>query len=179
VEQVKPRVDGLVLRLAAPADAAMLCALGLRTFTDAFAANNDPHDFALYVAEAFTPERFESELRDPNAWFVVGEIDDKAIGYAKLVAGAAPPCVSDPAAMEIARFYVERAWHGRGVADALMQRCLDEARLRHHSMIWLGVWELNPRARAFYRRWGFREVGEHPFKFGSQVQSDLVMERTV
>ena len=41
--------------------------------------------------------------------------------------------------------------------------------------IWLGVWERNARALAFYRKKGFVEVGSHVFMVGSDPQTDLVL----
>ena len=52
-----------------------------------------------------------------------------------------------------------------------MRRCLEEGRARGHDVLWLGVWEHNARARAFYARWGFVEVGEMRFLLGLQPTS--------
>jgi ribosomal protein S18 acetylase RimI-like enzyme len=41
--------------------------------------------------------------------------------------------------------------------------------------LWLGVWERNPRAIAFYTKCGFVDVGAHAFFFGTEEQSDRVM----
>jgi ribosomal protein S18 acetylase RimI-like enzyme len=60
-----------------------------------------------------------------------------------------------------------------------MRACVDEARQAGHQTIWLGVWERNGRARAFYRKWDFRAVGEHVFQVGSDPQTDILMERAV
>ena len=60
-----------------------------------------------------------------------------------------------------------------------MQRCLDEAAARDQRTIWLGVWERNARAIAFYRRWDFADVGSQSFQLGGDLQSDRVMVRRV
>jgi ribosomal protein S18 acetylase RimI-like enzyme len=39
---------------------------------------------------------------------------------------------------------------------------------------WLGVWERNPRAIAFYRKRGFVEAGEQIFVLGTDHQRDKV-----
>ncbi|MDQ3134757.1 MAG: GNAT family N-acetyltransferase, partial [Acidobacteriota bacterium] len=84
-----------------------------------------------------------------------------------------------PLPVELVRLYVGRDWLGRGVGAALMGGCLDEARRGRHKTLWLGVWEHNQRAQAFYRRWDFREVGTHIFQLGSDAQTDLLLERAV
>jgi ribosomal protein S18 acetylase RimI-like enzyme len=58
-----------------------------------------------------------------------------------------------------------------------MGACIDEAKHAGHDSVWLGVWERNVRAQAFYRKWNFRTVGEHMFRLGADLQRDLIMER--
>ena len=45
--------------------------------------------------------------------------------------------------------------------------------------LWLGVWERNVRAQAFYRKQGFTVVGSQIFRLGSDPQRDLVMAKGV
>jgi GNAT superfamily N-acetyltransferase len=165
------------IRRAGPADAALLAELGARTFHETFAADNRPEDMAAYLASAFSVEQTERELSDPRSIWLVAEIDGAAAGYAKLYAGAAPECVRGPDPVELARIYAARAWLGRGVGALLLRACLEEARRGGHRTIWLGVWERNERARAFYRKWDFRDAGTQIFQLGSDTQTDVVMER--
>ena len=79
--------------------------------------------------------------------------------------------------MELKRLYVVRAWQGQGVAQALMDAALDAARARDAQTLWLGVWERNPRAVAFYRKYGFTRVGEHAFVLGGDRQTDWLLAR--
>jgi ribosomal protein S18 acetylase RimI-like enzyme len=44
-------------------------------------------------------------------------------------------------------------------------------------VFWLGVWERNAKARAFYARQGFRDVGEHLFPIGKRVDRDLLLAK--
>lgn len=169
----------LIIRRAAEQDAPMLAELAARTFHDAFAADNNPEDMDAYMSVAFTHEKFRSEVAAPANVFFVAEIGGTPVGYAQLRAGDAPPCVSGPAPIELARLYVSQDWHGRGVAAALMNACVEEARGAGHRTLWLGVWERNPRAQAFYRKWDFRVVGSHVFVLGSDPQTDLLMERAL
>src|SRR5436305_271799 len=87
------------------------------------------------------------------------------------------PAKALPAPVELARFYVAHAWHGRGIAQALMDAVKNAAEVLGGKTLWLGVWERNARAIAFYEKCGFRTVGSHPFLVGSDLQTDLVMQQ--
>ncbi|HVF86496.1 MAG TPA: GNAT family N-acetyltransferase [Pyrinomonadaceae bacterium] len=168
-----------LIRRATIADADLLAELGARTFREAFAADNKPEDMAAYMAAAFSPEKQAAELGNPRGTFLIAEIGGVAIGYAKLNTGDAPVCVGGSDPIELARLYVSQEWIGRGVGEALMRECIEEARRAGRQTMWLGVWEHNPRAQAFYRKWNFHVVGEHVFQLGSDFQTDLLMERAV
>ena len=81
--------------------------------------------------------------------------------------------------VELLRFYVESKWHGLGVGQALMERCLALAREEGYQTLWLGVWEHNERALAFYKKYCFVAVGQHRFQLGHDEQVDLILVRTV
>ncbi|HYP52820.1 MAG TPA: GNAT family N-acetyltransferase [Pyrinomonadaceae bacterium] len=164
------------IRRATRDDATLLADLGERTFTEAFAGLCAAEDLEAYTSSAFTSARLAEELADAGAAFWVAEAGGEPAGYAKLHASETPPCVAGERPVELARLYVLRRWHGLGAAHALMRACVDEARGRGHRTMWLGVWEHNPRAQAFYRKWGFRRVGEHIFQLGSDPQTDWLME---
>ena len=110
----------VVVRPAGPADAAWLAALAERTFRETYSAENTPENMERYVTEHFGPARQEAELRDPRMSTLVAEVDGQAAGYAQLARSEPPAPVTRPAPVEIVRFYVDRPWHGQGVAQTLM-----------------------------------------------------------
>ena len=167
------------IRFASVADAEMLTQLAARTFYDAFAASNSPETMEAYMSKAFTLEGFSEDLADPHANFLIAEVEGAPAGYAMLYDGETPECVSLRPAVEIVRMYVERQFHGSGVARTLMEACLEEAKGRGCRTVYLGVWEHNPRAQAFYRKFGFDVVGTHIFEMGAEAQTDYWMERTL
>jgi GNAT superfamily N-acetyltransferase len=167
------------IRRATLSDAGLLAELGARTFSETFAADNNSEDMAAYLAASFSPEQQAAELSDPLSTFLLAEVEGSAAGYAMLRPSETPDEVSREKPIELVRLYVLQEWHGRGVGAALMQACIDEARRQDYRRLWLGVWEHNDRARAFYRKWNFDEVGEHIFQLGSDPQNDILMERTV
>jgi diamine N-acetyltransferase len=167
------------IRLAVPADAAALAEFGARSFDDSFAVDNRPEDMAAYIAAAFNLQKQTEEIADPASVFLIAEIGNEMAGYARVNEGQAPPSVSGDHPIELVRIYAGKTYIGQGIGPALMQACLDAARKRGCDTMWLGVWERNPRAIAFYRKWGFVEVGTQTFQLGSDLQTDVVMQRAV
>lgn len=187
------REPTIYIRQATVADAVALTAFGERTFRDAFAADNRPEDIEAYVSATYSLERQRAEIEDPALLTLVAEgstalaaegdaaFDAKKgkalVAYAQLRVGETPACVSGPAPIELMRFYVDRPWHGRGVAQTLMKAVIEAARERRARTLWLGVWERNARAITFYTRSGFRDVGSHDFLLGTDHQTDRIMVR--
>lgn len=170
----------LRIRTADASDAAVLAAVGTRTFRDTFAAENAATDMEAYLAEAFSLDRIASELADPDNTFLLALTAMNGVaGYAKLRTGTGEPSVSGLAPIELQRLYVDRSAIGGGFGAALMEACLATAQAGGFQTLWLGVWEHNARAIAFYQRWGFQQVGAHEFRLGQDVQTDLIMQRTV
>ncbi len=166
------------VRRAGLDDAAILADLGARTFGDAFGNDNTPEDMAHYLAANFTPAQLGQEIATPGAAFFLALAGERPVGYAKLTAGVATPdCVTGPSPIGLSRFYVDQAVQGRGYSHALMAVCLDQAKASDYETVWLSVWEHNPRAVAFYRKWAFEVVGQQEFVLGSDVQNDYVMSK--
>ncbi len=165
------------IRTATAADARLLSELGSRTFRDAFAADNSESDMTGYLANAFGVDVQTCELADPSSTFLIAQVGGTAAGYSRLRFGPAPECVRGARPVEIARFYADAPWIGRGVGAALMVACLDEAVALDCDVVWLASWDRNARAIAFYSKWGFDVVGEAEFVLGDDVQHDLLMAR--
>jgi diamine N-acetyltransferase len=164
-------VQAIHFRRATPNDAAAFAALAESMFRDAFAATNDPIQLDAYCAGHYSEAIQLRELASPNVSVFFVELADQVVGYVQLeVMGNA---------VFLHRFYVDRAWHGRGVAQQMLEYCVGFARVTGASCIRLATWVENARAIAFYRKSGFEVIGEQPFVLGTEVQNDYLMERSV
>jgi GNAT superfamily N-acetyltransferase len=169
----------VVFRHAVSDDAETLLEFAARTYYETFSPLNTPENMQEYMANAFTLPQFKAELGDPQSAFILAEIDGCLSGYAKLLADGVPECVIGEAPIELVRFYIDQSWQGSGLASALMEACLAEAKRGGFKTIYLGVWEKNLRAQAFYHKWNFVRVGEHTFQMGDDPQVDWWMIRPV
>jgi ribosomal protein S18 acetylase RimI-like enzyme len=173
------RLVNCIVRPGTVADAERLAAFGHRVFSATFAADNDRVQLARYVDAAYTPATQAAELADVAiATWLACDADDRVLGFAQVRRGPAPSSVRGPS-LELWRLYVDQEWHGQGVATALMKTVLGAAAREGAGTLWLGVWERNPRAQAFYRKHGFTPVGTHVFMFGSEAQTDQIWVRAL
>jgi ribosomal protein S18 acetylase RimI-like enzyme len=167
------------IRPATTDDAKLLADLSYTTFWDAFAHHpkNAPDDLAHYMRQAFSLEQITEELSNRKNIFLVAAIDGKAAGYAKLIVNNIEPGITAARPVELSRLYSHQEYLGQGVGQNLMDACFERAGRHDHDVMWLGVWEYNPRAQRFYEKNGFRMVGKHTFLLGSDPQTDLLMQR--
>ena len=165
------------IRYAIAGDNTLLAELGASTFYDTFAADNTPDNMTAYLAASFSPEKQAAELADPLSIFLIAEIDETAVGFARLKEGR--PRADDMGLhpIELVRIYACKEWIGYGVGANLMKACLYEAEKRGYDTIWISVWEHNTHAQIFYRKWGFVEWGSQIFQLGDDPQNDLLMKR--
>jgi diamine N-acetyltransferase len=170
------------IRFFSPAKG-LTAALGLmarQAFSDTFAHIYDPVPFRQFLEEAYGPGgKMERDFADPSIRWRVAAIDDQPIGYAKLSPLVAPAPAPQPRAMELRQLYVLRPWHGRGVAEELMKWAIDTARAEGAPEIYLTVFDHNMRAKRFYTRHGFSEVGHCIFRLGDRVDDDRVWRKTL
>ncbi|MCC6988679.1 MAG: GNAT family N-acetyltransferase [Acidobacteria bacterium] len=169
----------VAIRRAAAADAPAVAALAAKTFEETFAADNRPEDMAIHLATAYGVEQQTAEIGNPDYVTLLASADGVLAGFAQVRRKDPPPPVTGAAPIELHRFYVDRPWHGRGVAAPLLDACLDAVRGLGGRTVWLSVWERNPRARAFYAKRGFVLVGNADFWVGPDRQTDHILERAV
>ncbi|MBC7798060.1 MAG: GNAT family N-acetyltransferase [Pyrinomonadaceae bacterium] len=171
----------ITIRRAKIEDAETLAKLSWQTFWDAFHEHpkNAPEDMKIYMDEAFSVQKVSEELSDANAIFLLAEVENEIAGYAKVITNSREPEIVAENPIELHRLYSHQKFVGKGIGAALMNECLREAENKGCDAIWLGVWEHNPRAQAFYRKYDFREIGKHVFLLGNDPQIDLLMQKSL
>ncbi len=131
-----------------------------------------------YLAHAFTPEKQRAELEHPDraAWVAEDE-NGTLVGYTFMLVGSTTEGVQGRKPAEVERIYADQPMHGTGLGKRLMETCVEHATRSGCDVLWLAVWEQNPRAIAFYERQGFTRVGAKTFQLGDDLQRDYVMSR--
>ena len=172
-------MNSINIRPATPEDAKVLTDLAYTTFWDAFAHHpkNAPDDLNHYMRQAFNLEQIAAELTDEKSIFLIAELEGEPAGYAKIIVDNIEPGITAERPVELNRLYSHQQFLGKGIGQALMDACFERAKEDGRDVMWLGVWEFNPRAQRFYEKNGFRVVGSHVFLLGEDPQTDLLMQR--
>lgn len=147
------------------------------SFCDTFAHLYRPNDLATFLAQ-FTPAAWREEFDDPRYRFRVAELGGEIVGFVKL-GPSALPIETDKRAIELRQIYILEEHHGSGIAAALTDWAIDEARQNGFEEIYLTVYVDNHRARRFYERYGFHQVGKYDFMVGSQADEDLILRHMI
>jgi len=170
-------MGNVTYRDATPADAALMARIGPETFTETFGHLYTPENLAAFLTN-HKEENWRTELEDKRYAVRIAEQGGAAAGFAKVgppsLPDSLPLAVEGPAA-ELKQLYVLKPWQGAGVAQSLMDWVLGEARRRGAAELYLSVFIDNHRARRFYARHGFEEVGRYAFMVGTHADEDIIM----
>ena len=160
-----------------PGDGPALAAMARRCFVETFGHRYAAHDLAAFLDAAYGPDGLPAELEDPQVDFRIALAGTEIIAYAKVSLLKAPASAPRPGALELRQIYVLGPWQGKGVAEALMAWALERARSRRAPEIYLTVFDHNQRAKRFYTRHGFSDVGGCLFRCGTSVEDDRIWRR--
>jgi ribosomal protein S18 acetylase RimI-like enzyme len=165
------------IRMASVEDAELVADMARRTFYETFARHNTEENMRIFLEEQYPREKQLAEVGAPGRRFLLAYAGEEAVGYASMREVEPPQGLQGERAIEIVQLYSEQKMIGRGVGAALMQACLDLAGQLGMDWVWLGVWEHNHRAIAFYQKWGFERFGDHIFLVGLDAQTDWWMKK--
>lgn len=152
-----------------------LLPIARRIFSDTFSRLYDRGLFEQFCDDVYCHGGVMSrDFDNPEVRWRLAVVADEPIGYAKLTPLRAPAADPAPRSLELQQLYVTREWHGRGVADCLMAWALETARAADAGEVYLTVFDHNERAKRFYSRYGFEEVGRCTFKIGDRIDDDRI-----
>jgi ribosomal protein S18 acetylase RimI-like enzyme len=166
------------IRRAVAEDAEALAALAARLFPLG-CPETDPADLEAYIADELSPASILALIENPNVVILVATAGEAMIAYMVIELRSPHPAIAAANRAQFRKLYVSPEWHGRGVAGELMRAALDAVDAAGARPVWLSVFSENPRAIAFYRRYGFEIAGEQEFLVGSDRQRDFLMLRVI
>lgn len=155
-------------------DVPVLSAIAQQTFYDTFTGTCTGEDMQSFLEEYFNQKRFATELSNTDNYYFFAESEGAPVGYLQFMEDYSGfPLMKKWKALELKRLYVVKEFHGKGIAQKLMDYILNFAEEGKFEVVWLGVWEHNYRAQKFYGKYGFVNSGHtHDFPIGNTPQTD-------
>lgn len=149
--------------------------IATKTFVDTFEAYNTPEDMEKYLKKAYSIEKLQNELLKEESRYYVLEIDNHVKGYLKLNWGNEQSEPMGKDTLEIQCLYIDVQYKRNGYGKKLIDFSVEKALELQKNSVWLGVWENNTNAIAFYQSLGFKKTGSHSFWVGDDEQIDFIM----
>ena len=162
------------LRRLTTADAKILSTIAKQTFFDTFTGTCTEADMQDFLEVYFNEPHLAKEISVDNNFYFFAEHDGTPVGYLQFMEDySGLPLMKQWKALELKRIYVLKEFHGKGIAQQLMDFTLSYAKEHAYEVVWLGVWEHNDRAQQFYKKYGFVDSGyKHDFPIGNTPQTD-------
>lgn len=151
--------------------------ISVETFTETFKVQNSPEHLNAYLERAYNLDQLEQELTNRFSQFFFVYITQEVAGYLKVNIDEAQSEAMGADSLEVERIYVKKKFQKHGVGKQLLNKALEIALEQKKKKIWLGVWEENENAIAFYQKKGFVQTGAHSFYMGDDEQVDLIMTK--
>lgn len=150
--------------------------LSIETYMDTFDEYNSEENMTAYLDSAYDIDKLTKEINHLESEFYFLYDNDQLTGYLKINTGDAQSEAMGEHALEVERIYIRSNSHKKGYGKLLLNKAVDLAKAKGKDEVWLGVWEHNDNALAFYKKYGFIESGSHAFYMGDDRQIDLIMK---
>lgn len=160
-------------------DINLLLKISRDTFIETFKQQNSPESLNTYLERAFNLKQLEKELSNISSQFFFVYLNHKIAGYLKVNTNRAQSEEMGDESLEIERIYIKRHFQKHGLGKYLLNKAMEIAMQQNIKKIWLGVWEENKNAIAFYEKMGFIQAGSHSFLMGDEEQIDFIMTKTL
>lgn len=157
----------------------LLQAISIETFKDTFDEHNSEENMTAYLEAAYNLEKLKNEIQTPDSYFYLLYEHDELAGYCKLNMNEAQSESDNLHALEVERIYIKPAFKGKGYGKKIIQHAETLAQKYDKDKIWLGVWEHNYPAQAFYEKMGFERRGAHSFFMGDDEQVDYILGKKI
>ncbi|WP_026584220.1 GNAT family N-acetyltransferase [Bacillus sp. J33] len=153
--------------------------ISYETFNETFKHQNSPENMNAYLERAFTLKQLEKELSNHSSQFFFVYCNNEVAGYLKVNTNDAQSEEMGDESLEIERIYIKSKFQKHGLGKFLLNKAMEIAMEHNKKKIWLGVWEKNENAIAFYKKMGFVQTGAHTFYMGDEEQTDFIMSKTL
>ncbi|WP_179032491.1 GNAT family N-acetyltransferase [Paenibacillus kribbensis] len=160
-------------------DLQILQEISIETFNDTFKDQNSPENMKAYLERAFNSTQLDEELSNISSEIFFIYFNEELAGYLKVNMNDAQSEKMGDESFEIERIYIKNKFQKHGLGKYLLNKAMEIAMEHNKKKIWLGVWEKNENAIAFYKKMGFVQTGAHSFYMGDEEQIDFIMTKAI
>ncbi|MBW8351299.1 GNAT family N-acetyltransferase [Bacillus sp. IITD106] len=153
--------------------------ISYETFNETFKDQNSPENMTAYLEKSFNLKQLEKELSNSSSQFFFVYSNNELAGYLKVNIDDAQSEIMGDESLEIERIYIRNTFKKQGLGKVLLNKAVETAMEQNKKKIWLGVWEKNENAIAFYKKQGFVQTGVHSFYMGDEEQVDFIMIKSL
>ncbi|MEJ3721341.1 GNAT family N-acetyltransferase [Paenibacillus polymyxa] len=160
-------------------DLHLLQEISIETFNDTFKEQNSPENMQAYLERAFNSKQLEKELSNVSSEFFFVYFNEELAGFLKVNINDAQSEKMGDESLEVERIYIKNKFQKHGLGKYLLNKAMEIALRHNKKKVWLGVWEKNKNAIAFYKKMGFVQTGAHSFYMGDEEQIDFIMTKSM
>lgn len=169
----------ITIRRILIAEAPALSKMAKQTFYDTFTGTCTEEDMQAFLEQYYNLEQIKKELSNQDDYCFFAAINGEPVGYIRFTEDSSNFAeVNKWKSLELKRLYILKEYHGKGIAQKLIEFFIAFADEYQYELAWLGVWEYNFRAQKFYSKYGFINSGHtHDFPIGDTPQTDIYLWR--
>ncbi|KKD54804.1 MULTISPECIES: GNAT family N-acetyltransferase [Paenibacillus] len=160
-------------------DVQILQEISIETFNDTFKDQNSPENMQAYLERAFNLKQLDKELANVSSEIFFIYFNEELAGYLKININDAQSEKMGDESLEVERIYIKNKFQKHGLGKYMLNKAMEIALGHHKKKVWLGVWEKNENAIAFYKKMGFVQTGTHSFYMGDEEQIDFIMTKSM
>ncbi len=168
------------IRRAIPSDAVHIALLGRVTYTEShgdYIANKN--DLLEFYNEHYAVSKIKEELNDSDAIFWIVFYNELPIGFAKLSLNIKHPINPEINSCKLQRLYILNDFIGLKIGSKLQEIILQNATDLKFKKIWLTAYYKNKKGINFYKKYGFKEIGNIDFFVGNSNYPNLIFDKNL
>ena len=145
-------------------DAKTLSKLSKETFLVPHGHSAPKEEINTYINHNFNVENFVKELNDEKNIYHLIIYNNIIVGFSKVILNSECKHVKKINVALLSRIYLLKEYYDLSLGKALFNFNISLAKNNKQSGVWLAVWIENHRAISFYKKMGFKRVGNYDFK---------------
>lgn len=144
--------------------ASILEKVGREAFLTGHGKSQPIENLEYYLANNYTAAAFEKDISLSNNRYNIIYLNNVVVGFSNITLNASHEYISDKTVTKLDRIYLLKEVHGQNLGVKLLDFNVKLSKENGQKGMWLAVWTGNERAYNFYKKVGFKVIGNHNFK---------------